>query len=93
MVENFGIASVAAITVICYLIGNACKASEAIPDTRIPSVMGFCGGILGIVAYLTKMPEMADMHILTAIAVGVVSGFGATGINQLFKQLEKEDYE
>ena len=88
--ENLGIASVAAITVICYLIGNFCKASEHVPDARIPSIMGFCGGLLGVIAYLTKMPEMADMHVLTAIAVGVVSGFAATGVNQIFKQAEKE---
>lgn len=87
--DNLGIASVAAITIICYLIGNVCKSSEHIPDARIPSIMGICGGILGIIAYFTKLPEMADMHILTAIAVGVVSGFAATGINQLFKQIEK----
>lgn len=92
MIENLGIASVAAITIICYLIGNFCKTSKHVPDARIPSIMGVCGAVLGVVAYLTKMPEMADMHILTAIAVGVVSGFAATGINQLFKQAEKEEY-
>lgn len=89
--DNLGIASVAAITVICYLIGNVCKSSEHVSDARIPSIMGFCGGLLGIVAYLTKMPEMADMHVLTAIAVGVVSGFAATGINQIFRQAEKNE--
>ena len=33
---DFGIASVAAITVIAYLVGAACKASSKVPDTWIP---------------------------------------------------------
>ena len=89
MLENLGIISVAAITVICYLIGICCKATSKIKDEKIPAIMGITGAILGIVAYYTKMPEVANMHILTAIAVGVVSGFAATGINQIFKQASK----
>ena len=89
--DNMGIASVAAITVICYLVGMFCKWSESIPDERIPSIMGIFGAALGIVAYFTKMPEFADFHIITAVAVGIVSGLAATGINQIFKQAEKKD--
>lgn len=84
--ENLGIASVAAITVICYLVGMFCKWLKDFPDERIPSIMGIAGAVLGIVAYYTKMPEFAEFHILTAVAVGIVSGLAATGINQIFKQ-------
>ena len=87
--ESLGIASVAAITVICYLIGIWCKNSSAVKDELIPAIMGLCGGIIGIVAYFTKMPEFAGFHILTAIAVGIVSGLAATGINQIWKQSQK----
>lgn len=90
MMESFGIASVAAITVIAYLIGMGCKASEHVRDNVIPVICGVSGAALGIIAYATKMPEMADMHILTAIAVGTVSGLAATGINQVYKQATKE---
>lgn len=88
--ENFGIASVAAITVICYLVGMFCKWSEHIADGKIPSIVGIAGAILGVVAYFTKMPEFAGFHILTAIAVGIVSGLAATGVNQIIKQASKE---
>lgn len=81
--ESFGIAAVAGITVICYLVGMVCKASEHVKDEIIPAVVGVAGGILGVVAYFTKMPEFADFHILTAIAVGIVSGLASTGANQL----------
>lgn len=87
--ESLGIASVAAITVICYLIGNTLKWMNNFRDEWIPSAMGITGGLLGIVAYLTKMPEFAGFHILTAIAVGIVSGLAATGVNQIFKQSQK----
>lgn len=93
MTDTWGIASVAAITVICYLLGMACKASERVKDTLIPSIMGVFGAVLGIVAYATKMPEFAEFHILTAIAVGIVSGLAATGVNQIYKQSNKEDWE
>lgn len=89
--DNFGVASVAAITVIAYLIGMACKASEHVRDALIPVICGISGGALGVFAYATKMPEMADMHILTAVAVGIVSGLAATGVNQIYKQAGKED--
>jgi len=88
-IDNLGIASVAAITVICYLLGMACKATAEIKDEMIPSIMGVAGAALGVVAYLTKMPEFDGFHILTAIAVGIVSGLAATGINQIFKQSQK----
>lgn len=91
MMDSFGIASVAAITVICYLIGMWCKSSTIVPDERIPAIMGLCGAALGVVAYFTKMPEMAGLHIVTAIAVGIVSGLAATGVNQIFKQMKTED--
>ena len=91
MIDNLGIASVAAITVICYLIGMACKGSEHVADKMIPTIMGVYGAILGVVAYFTKMPEVADLHIVTAIAVGIVSGLAATGVNQIFKQAAKEE--
>ena len=89
MIENLGIASVAAVTVICYLIGMACKAADFVDDRFIPIIVGLSGAVLGVVAYVTKMPEFADFHIVTAIAVGIVSGLAATGWNQVIKQSQK----
>ena len=91
MIENLGIASVAAVTVICYLIGMACKASDRVDDRKIPVIVGVAGAVLGVVAYFTKMPEFVDFHILTAVAVGIVSGLAATGWNQVLKQAQKEE--
>jgi hypothetical protein len=86
---DFGIASVAAITVIAYLIGAACKASAKVPDTWIPVICGSVGALLGI-AGLYLMPDFPATDIVNALAVGIVSGFAATGINQIYKQATKE---
>ena len=44
------------------------------------------GAGLGVVA-LRVMPGYPADNILTAVAVGIVSGLAATGANQAFKQL------
>ena len=45
---EIGIASVAAITVICYLVGLIVKAS-CVNDRYIPIACGLFGGLLGVV--------------------------------------------
>lgn len=85
---DFGIAGVAAITVIAYLIGSAVKATSL--DNRwIPSICGTVGGILGVLA-MRVMPDFPATDYITAVAVGIVSGLAATGVNQIGKQLGKE---
>ena len=85
---DFGIASVAAITVIAYLIGQGCKASEKISDSWIPVICGVVGAVLGV-AGLYLMPDFPAADIVNALSVGIVSGFAATGINQIYKQAQK----
>ena len=84
---DLGIASVAAITVIAYLIGYIWKTADPLDDKWIPCVCGVAGCILGIVAYLIKIPDFPANDVINAAAVGIVSGLAATGINQIGKQL------
>ena len=87
---DFGIAGVAVITVIAYLVGMAVKAS-GLENKWIPIICGVVGGILGIVGKIL-MPDFPAEDYVTALAVGIVSGLGATGANQVVKQLsQKED--
>ena len=83
---DFGIASVAAITVICYLAGQVVKAT-GIDNKWIPVICGVLGAILGPVALFTGVPDFPATDSLTAVAVGIVSGLAAIGVNQLGKQL------
>lgn len=85
---DFGIASVAAITVIAYLVGAACKASQKVSDNWIPVICGIVGAALGV-AGLYVMPDFPAKDMVNALAVGIVSGFAATGVNQAVKQLTK----
>ena len=85
---DFGIAGVAAITVIAYLIGSAVKATT-LDNKRIPSICGTVGGILGVLA-MRIMPDFPATDYITAVAVGIVSGLAATGVNQIGKQFGKE---
>ena len=84
--ENFGIANVAAITVICYLVGLCIKAT-ALNDKFIPICCGIAGAILGIVGLYAGLPDFPAADPVTAVAVGIVSGLAATGVNQAAKQL------
>ena len=85
---EFGIASVAGITVICYLAAQAVKATN-LDNKWLPVICGVLGGILGVVG-LYWIPEYPAQDIITAIAVGIMSGLAATGVNQVYKQLTKE---
>lgn len=88
---EFGIASVAGITVICYLAAQAVKATN-LDNKWLPVICGVIGGILGVVG-LYWIPEYPAQDIITAIAVGIMSGLAATGVNQVYKQLSGEKTE
>ena len=83
---DFGIASVVAITVIAYLFGTAAKAFPKLDNKFIPIICGLVGGVLGIVG-LYFMPDFPVGDPISAVAVGIVSGLSATGVNQIKKQL------
>lgn len=85
-IASLGIASVAAITVVCYLIGMAVKAS-GLNDKWIPVIVGVSGLVLGV-AGMFIIPDYPANDYITAAAVGIVSGLAATGVNQITKQLK-----
>lgn len=81
---DFGFVTIPAITVICYLIAEGVKATK-LDNKWLPVIVGVTGGILGAVTYFANPAG----DVLTQIAVGIVSGFAATGVNQIFKQQTK----
>lgn len=87
-IASFGIASVVPITALCYLVGLIIKAS-GLDDKWIPIICGFTGILLGIVG-IVIMPDFPATDYITAAAIGAVSGFAATGIDQVYKQITKE---
>jgi len=86
---DFGIASYAAISVLAFIVGYAWKTADKLNDKWIPTICMVFGTILGIVAFLIKIPDFPANDILNAAAVGAVSGLAATGAHQIYKQLTK----
>ena len=84
-ISSLGITGVAAITVICLLIGQGVKAS-GLDNKFIPIICGVCGAVLGIVGMFI-VPDFPATDYITAAAVGIVSCRAATGANEVIKQL------
>lgn len=83
-------ATVAPIIIICYLVGLGLKSCEQFKDKYIPTVLGIVGGILGIPS-MYIMADFPATDIITAISVGIVSGLASIGVNQIWKQMGKDD--
>lgn len=86
---NLEIVPVISITVVCYLVGAIVKAIGGF-DKYIPCFVGLCGAALGLAGWLTIASFPADSW-LTALEIGIASGLASTGVNQVFKQLKKEE--
>lgn len=78
--ENLNIVGVAVITVIVYVLADVIKATP-LPTKWLPAICGLLGGLLGVVG-MYVMPDFPANDILSAIAVGAVSGWAATGIHE-----------
>lgn len=66
------------------LIGNSEKGKNLIPV--IAAILGIGFGVL--LYFVAPEMNIAD-NVVSAIIVGMVSGLGATGSNQVIKQLQK----
>ena len=75
---DFGIASVAAITVICYLVGLIVK-SSGLDNKYIPTLVALLGAALNIWIMGGVSPDI--------ILAGAFSGLASTGLHQAFKQM------
>ena len=85
--EMWGVAGVASISVITYLMAELVKALT-LDRKWIPVICGLLGAILGIAAMYT-VPQFPAGDPISAVAVGIVSGLAATGADQISKQLKK----
>ena len=87
---SLGMASVACITVICYLAALAIKQTP-LANKWLPTICGALGALLGLAGYYGGMVAFPAADPLTALAVGIVSGLAATGADQVAKQLKKSE--
>lgn len=79
-----------AIVVVCYLIGLTCKTigNEKL-DRFIPVICGVSGAVIGIIMYMTIPNFIPAENWAVALAIGIVSGLSATGVNQIYKQIKE----
>jgi uncharacterized membrane protein len=87
MFEDF--MAVPAITILCMLAAQAYKTLTKLDNSNIPVLCGACGAILGVVCYLSVSGIIPANDPVTAAAIGAVSGWAGTGINQMVKQKTK----
>ena len=87
---SFIIASVACITVICYLAATAVKQTP-LANKWLPSICGALGGLAAPGRYVHQRAGLPATDPLTALAVGIVSGLAATGADQVIKQASKDN--
>ena len=83
--ELYPVSGMAAITALCWLFGEGVKVSP-LDKKFIPVLCGFFGALLGM-AGLFLMPVFPAADLITAAAVGAVSGLAATGANEAVRQL------
>ena len=93
--ENFiNIITVPAIATIVYWVINLIKYAVDGKESfkrLIPILSAALGGAIGIIAYYAIPGVVPADNVLIALIVGGASGLSATGTNQIFKQLSKED--
>ena len=66
---DFGIASVAAITAIAYLIGQVVKAINNVDNKWIPITCGVAGLVLGITAFYIGMPDFHNLSTYLQVLI------------------------
>lgn len=87
---EIGIASVASIVVIVWLVGQVVKATP-LGNRWIPIICGAVGLGLGLLGYGLNIPDFPANDWYTAAAVGIVSGLSATGITETVKKLSSRN--
>lgn len=78
------------ITVICYGLVEVAKHTQIVKDNWLPVLSVLIGCFCGVVAIVAGI-DIGATNVLDAVAISIASGLSAVGINQIPKQLTKED--
>lgn len=74
------------ITVIAYLAAEIFKLLFKNKNEYVPAFCGVVGAFLGLASYYLCPGFIPSANLFHSIATGILSGFSATGVNQVFKQ-------
>lgn len=84
---SIGVVYFPAIAVIVYVLVELIKAG-GVDGKWYPGIAGVLGIVLGIVCILIRVPDFPAGDLVTAAAIGGLSGLAATGADQLVKKLK-----
>lgn len=87
---DFGIVPSVAIVIITFFVGYCVKTwCPKIDNKNIPAICMITGLVVSVlVCYL--VPGVIDVNnVVDAIVLGIVSGFAATGVNELITHVGK----
>ena len=87
--DILGIVAIPVITVICYGVAEVLKATP-LDNKWLPAICIVLGAILGVVALYVAPDVILANDVLTALAIGIVSGGFATTVHQTIKQLSEK---
>lgn len=82
------ITAIPAIAIICFFVSQAYKAfvKDESMNKHIPVICGAVGLILGVVCFVLIPGWIPAENVVVAAATGLVSGWSATGVHQVYKQ-------
>lgn len=90
LLSKLGFIVAPAIVVIVFGTIEVLKARGVINNVKnIPAYCMLIGAVLGPIAYFI-IPAFPAEDIMSAVAVGIVSGAAATGLNEASKLLKKD---
>jgi len=84
---DFGIAAVPAVTVLSWLVGEVIKLCGVKTDL-VPALCSLAGALLGVAA-MYLLPDFPARDVISALAIGAVSGLAATGANEVKNRIGK----
>ena len=82
-----------ALVLILYCVAEILKVTFMKTDNRRSLLPVICGllGACGAVAIFVLYPGLMNCaNVLDAVICGIISGFAATGANQVYKQIKKD---
>lgn len=83
------------VAIVLYFIGLGIKKAQKIKDKYIPLILGICGIVLAAIWVFANSPIGTTQEILMAVFTSIVQGILVAGlstyVNQLIKQIGKNE--
>lgn len=82
-----------ALVLVLYCVAEILKALFIKTDERrkiIPVICGLLGAVAAVGIFMVQPYLLNCANILDAVICGIISGFAATGANQVYKQIKKD---